>query len=114
MRKTYRAKIEREQKMDNLHAIQVKYLGPTNTLGSRVKLTSLRFGDSVTIDYDYSTVGADITDMAAEWIVSRYGINTKHLTPISHLGFIGRAETLDPDVYLVLINVFEPLKESSS
>jgi len=38
----------------NKHLITVKYLGPTNTRGSRVKLTSYRFKESVTLDYDYS------------------------------------------------------------
>ena len=86
--------------MDNLHAIQVKYLGPTNTLGSRVKLTSLRFGDSVTIDYDYSK--ASIVDMAVEWIANQ----------ASHTIFVGYSET--PTGYILLLSTFEPLKESSS
>jgi len=40
--------------MQNIHLIEVKYLGATNTRGSRIKATSLSFGDSVTIPYDYS------------------------------------------------------------
>jgi|TARA_R100000081_G_C4814411_1_gene173684 hypothetical protein len=33
--------------------IHVKYLGPTNTKGSRIKLTDKWFGQSKTISYDY-------------------------------------------------------------
>lgn len=40
--------------MQNLHLIEVKYLPATNTRGSRIKATSLRFGDSVVIPFDYS------------------------------------------------------------
>lgn len=40
--------------MTHYHLIQVKYVGASNTKGSRVKLTSLRFpGDSVTLSYSY-------------------------------------------------------------
>ena len=42
------------QKVKNYHGIIVKYLPPTNYKGSRVKLTSLRFNDSVTLSYDYA------------------------------------------------------------
>lgn len=38
----------------NYHAIRVSYLGPTNSRGSRMKLTSLRFNDSLMLSYDYS------------------------------------------------------------
>lgn len=81
---------------NNLHGIQVKYLGATNTLGSRVKLTSLRFNDSVTINYDYAT--SSLVEMASNWIVERYAQN-----PV-----VGSCET--PNGYIVLINIFEPLK----
>lgn len=38
----------------NLHLIEVKYQGPSNTTGSKVKLTSLRFpGDSFAVSYSY-------------------------------------------------------------
>lgn len=37
----------------NLHAIEVVYFGPTNYRGSRVKLLSELFEDSVWIDYDH-------------------------------------------------------------
>lgn len=40
--------------MKSLHLIEVKHLGATNTKGARIKLISHRFGDSVTLDRDYS------------------------------------------------------------
>ena len=40
--------------LPNYHIIVVSYLGVTNSRGARMKLTSLRFGDSVTLNYDYS------------------------------------------------------------
>ena len=40
--------------LPNYHLIVVSYLGATNSRGSRMKLTSLRFGDSVLLSYDYS------------------------------------------------------------
>jgi hypothetical protein len=40
--------------LPNYHLIVVSYLGATNSRGSRIKLTSMRFGDSVLLSYDYS------------------------------------------------------------
>ena len=40
--------------LPNYHLIVVSYLGATNNRGSRIKLTSMRFGDSVLLSYDYS------------------------------------------------------------
>lgn len=40
--------------LPNYHIIVVSYLGATNSRGSRMKLTSLRFNDSITLNYDYS------------------------------------------------------------
>jgi hypothetical protein len=41
--------------MQNLRCIQVKFLGPTNTRGARVKITENRNSskDSITLDYSY-------------------------------------------------------------
>ena len=80
----------------NLHLIEVKYLGATNTRGSRVKLTSLRFNDSVTIPYGYEFNNA--RDIAEAWLVSKM---TKH-------GVVGSGET--PKGYIIAVNVFEPMK----
>lgn len=38
----------------NVHLIAVKFLGPTNTRGARVKLISHWHNQSVTIPFDYS------------------------------------------------------------
>lgn len=43
-----------EEITPNYHAIRVSYLGATNSRGSRIKLTSLRFNDSITLEYNYS------------------------------------------------------------
>ena len=40
--------------LPNYHLIVVSYLGATNNRGSRMKLTSLRFNDSVRLNYDNS------------------------------------------------------------
>ena len=37
-----------------VHIVEVKFHGPTNTKGARVGIKSLRFGDRVIVDYDYS------------------------------------------------------------
>ncbi len=41
--------------MENLRAFIVKYVGPTNSNGSRVKIADQRFGKSKTLSYDHST-----------------------------------------------------------
>lgn len=43
-----------EEITPNFHIIRVTYLGPTNSRGSRMKLTSLRFLDTLILPYDYS------------------------------------------------------------
>lgn len=40
--------------MKNLRAFKIRYMGATETLGSRIKIIDLRFNVSKTIDYDYS------------------------------------------------------------
>ena len=52
--------------MKNFHVIEVKYLGPTNTRGSRVKLTSTRFNDSITLSTDYAH--NTTVSQAIEWL----------------------------------------------
>ena len=40
--------------LPNYHLIAIKYMGASNTRGSRVKIESLRFpNDSVIVSYDY-------------------------------------------------------------
>ena len=45
--------------LTNFHAIQVKYLGPTNTKGNRIKLMSSRFDESITLERDGSIEARD-------------------------------------------------------
>lgn len=68
--------------MQNLRCIQVKYLGPTNTRGSRVKITENRLGsnDSITLPYDYK-IGDDI-QQAQKYLESR-GINCLGYTELN-------------------------------
>ena len=47
------------------HLIELKYLGATNTKGSRVQIKSLRFGDKVTIPYDHAR--NTVTEMFMDW-----------------------------------------------
>lgn len=78
----------------NFHAIEVKYLGTTNTVGPRVKMNSLRFNDSKTIPYDHNF--NNTLDIAKDYL-------TKN-------GFVivGQAETKDS--YIILCDTFKPLK----
>ena len=40
--------------MKNLRMFEIKYLGPTNSRGSRLKITDTRFGKSVTLSKHYA------------------------------------------------------------
>jgi hypothetical protein len=50
----------------NYHIIEVKYIGATNTKGSRVKMYSERFKTSKTIAFNYSFNSID--EMAIEYL----------------------------------------------
>lgn len=78
----------------NLHVLIVKFLGATNSRGARVKITSERFEDSITISYDYSLNGT--LDIATNYLTNK--------------GFtiIGQAE--GKDHYYIISSTFEPLK----
>jgi hypothetical protein len=52
--------------LQNFHLIEARYLGPTNNLGSRVKLVSSRFKQTKTIPYNFSFNNA--RDIAIEWL----------------------------------------------
>lgn len=54
--------------MKNYHVFTVKYFGATNSRGSRVKIHSERFLQSVFISVDYAK--NDIADMAEEYLTS--------------------------------------------
>lgn len=53
------------------HLLTVKYIGPTNSRGSRVKISSDRFEDSRTFDYNHSYNGA--LAQALVWVQSAAG-----------------------------------------
>lgn len=54
--------------IQNFHILTVKFIGPTNTKPSRVKIISERFNDSVTIQYDHEFNGT--LDNALDWCVN--------------------------------------------
>lgn len=76
--------------LPNLRAFEVKYQGPTNHRGSRVKITDLRFNKSVTIGYKYEY--DNTFDQATDYL------NTKGIQVIS------KAE--GKDCYILLTNDF--------
>lgn len=82
--------------MINLHVLKIKYLGATNTKGSRVKITSERFKQSIIIPYDYQY--NSILDMASD-----------HLKANSH-AIIGQGEGKNCD-YLIAKAVNNSFKE---
>lgn len=51
-------------KPQNLIAISIRYVAPTNTKGARVKLTVSRFNTSKTIPFDYEHNNAEDTAVA--------------------------------------------------
>lgn len=81
--------------MENLHLLHIKYLGATNTLGARIKITSYRFEQSIVINYDYSSSTA-------------YDIAKNHL---QKLGFNIVALAEVQVGYALLTDTFKPLKE---
>lgn len=78
----------------NYHILTVKYLGPTNSRGSRIKLISERFEQSHTFAYDYS---GNTLEQA--------------IRKAQELGFnvIGTGE--GKDVYFLITDTFKPFKE---
>jgi hypothetical protein len=58
--------------MKNFHIIGVQFIGPSNSRGSRIKISSYRFGDSITVPYDYTYNSA--LDQASN-LLKRLGYN---------------------------------------
>lgn len=54
--------------MEHLHCITVKYIGATNSRGSRIKLSSSRFSDSVTLAREY--IHSNSREQAIEWLLN--------------------------------------------
>ena len=79
-----------------LHAIKMRYLGPTDMVGARVKLISLRFNkDSVTLPRDYER---SPYEQVARWLKSN--------------GYSLVAQAENPDGHLFLVDEFKPLRSS--
>jgi hypothetical protein len=76
------------------HAIKVRFVGPTDTKGARVVLTSLRFGDRVTIPFRHE-LGSSL-DTAKAWLIGHAWTVQWH------------AET--PKGWLVGVSEFAPLR----
>lgn len=56
----------------NYHILIVKYIGPSNYTGSRIKIISERFKESKTIDYDHEANNA--LEGAEKWLTG-HGFN---------------------------------------
>lgn len=82
--------------MQNFHTLEVRYICPTNFRGSRVKITSYRFKESLTIPFNYEL--NDIADMAI-----------KHLEGLG-FHFVGVGESMNGRAILIS-DTFEPLKK---
>jgi hypothetical protein len=84
--------------MKNFHLIEAKYLGPSNTQGSKIKITSLRFNSSITESYSYEF--GSTKDQAAE--------------TLKNLGFkpVGVGYDEKKSVYIFCSEVFEDLKDA--
>jgi len=78
--------------MKNLHAIHIKYMGPTDTKWARIKLTSKRFGQSITLNRDSSNLHS--IDQAIDYLTSK--------------GFTLVGTCDDGDI--ILTSTFEPIK----
>jgi hypothetical protein len=85
--------------MKHFHLIEAKYLGATNSRGSKVKLTSLRFpNDSFTVSWDYE-YSSNLLDQAQ---VSLNNIGIK----VSGYGYDEKKGT-----YILATETFEPIKQ---
>lgn len=56
-----------------MQSITVKYLGPTNTKGSRFKATHAGGRESVTLPYDYALSGSENEWQAAKALILKLG-----------------------------------------
>ena len=81
-----------------VHLIEVKYLGATNTKGSRVKFTSLRFKDSATISFNYTYDTID--KMFEAWL--------RELN--NDLGIVSVGYNEVNGTYIYGVTVFEPMR----
>lgn len=80
--------------LTNFHALTIKHLGPTNFKGSRIKITSDRFEQSITLNRDYSKsswLDQAITFLTQNWFT-----------------LIGMAEMNNQTI--ILSDTFKPIK----
>ena len=80
--------------MKNFHVLRIKYLGATNFRGSRVKIISDRFKQSVTIPFDHALNNPE--DMAVAFL--------EHRNDPNGFNIIGIAEGY------VITDTFKPLR----
>ncbi len=66
------------EKVEHLKGFKVKFLGATDNLRRRVKITDTRLKNSVTISWDDSY--NSIKDIAIEYLISHQGINIVSFT----------------------------------
>jgi len=81
--------------LQNFHVLQVTYIGATDHKPSRVRISSFRFKQSKTIEYDHNFNNTG--DIAEDWL-------TKN-------GFelIGKAESKEG--YAMISTTFKPFRE---
>lgn len=79
----------------NFHVLRIKYLGPTNFRGSRVKIISDRFKQSITIPFNHAFNNCE--DIAVQYL-SKNSFNS------NKFNIIGLA-----DGY-VITDTFQPLR----
>jgi hypothetical protein len=57
-------------------AIETRYLGPTNTKGTRIKATA--WGGNITVGYDYALDAQDNHRAAADALIAKMGWQGKY------------------------------------
>ena len=85
--------------MKHFHLIEGKYLGATNSRGSKVKLTSLRFpNDSFTVSWDYG-YSPNLLDQA-QLALNNIGVKV-----------YGYGYEENKGTYILATETFEPIKQ---
>ncbi len=93
----------------NFHVLRVKYLSPTNYRGSRVKIISDRFKQSVTIPYDHALNNPE--DMAVAYLQNKCQeckayMPDRDSDDCQAFNIVGMAEGY------VITDTFQPLKKA--